>query len=217
MLKSQITKGHHNTPTKRIGKAFPDTEGGRALLLAYAVSQLGVEQKASLQIDLSDTIDNFDYELIYRLYDNNHVSMPERIYSFYVVDGKIIVPSTLPRTVRNYIRMDVRLGYLEFYPIHSTDIHLSHKTDDITEQQRIEHLQRSVEQTVLSSPHLVRQPTYATEAPRSPTRLYGESVDRAEVNSKHKEAMEEQIKKLKEKYPSKTEEEIRQGLENWIK
>lgn len=156
MLKSQITKGHHNTPVKRIGKAFPDTEEGRSLLLAYAASQLGVEQKASLQIDLSDTIDNFDYELIYRLYDNSHISMPERITSLCVVDGKIIVPSILPRTVRNYIRMDVRLGYLEFQPIHSTDIHLN---------------------TVL----------------------------------------EDQVKKLKEKYPSKTEEEIRQGLENWIK
>lgn len=156
MLKSQITKGHHTTPVKRVGKAFPDTEEGRSLLLAYAVSQLGVEQKSSLQIDLLEVLDKFDYELVYSLHDNTHISLPERITSLCVVNGKIIVPPTLPRTVRNYIRMDVRLGYLEFQPIHSTDVHLN---------------------TVF----------------------------------------EDQVKKLKEKYPSKTEEEIRQGLENWVK
>lgn len=185
MLKSQITKGHHVTPVKRTGKAFPDTEAGRALLLAYAVSQLGIEQKASLQIDLIGTTDKFDYELAYSLLDATHISMPERISSFCVVNGMIIVPTSLPRTVRNYIRMDVRLGYLDFRLMHST-------TDaaDFT--------------------------GFPPSFPDLSEPLPDEAPD-AVVSPKYKEAMEDQIKKLREKYPSKTEEEIRQGLENWVK
>lgn len=182
MLKSQITKGHHVTPVKRIGKAFPDTEAGRSLLLAYVVSQLGVEQKASLQIDLIGTTDKFDYELAYSLLDTTHISMPERIASFCVVNGMIIVPTSLPRTVRNYIRMDVRLGYLDFRLIHST----------------------------------TEAADFIGFVPDLSEPLSDEAPDLV-VSPKYKEAMEDQIKKLREKYPSKTEDEIRQGLENWIK
>lgn len=190
MLKSQIKKATttvYGKPHKCL--VFPTTPEGIELLKAYLSTQFKYPYGMVLELTVTHKEHATDqwgsrWDVDYVIRTGLFSTVKDGLFRLYGTDTHINVPRNFPRLTRKYILKDIRDEGLTLHSAQATDIHFNRQFDDVTEQQRIERLQRSVEQSVLSSRHLVRQPTYAIEAPRSPTRLYGEPVGHDELHGR---------------------------------
>lgn len=216
MFKSQIKKAIttaylKGTPHKC--HSFPNTPEGIELLKAYLLSQFKYPFGMIMELDVVHTPahqcnskSGVNWDVSYVIRNGNFASISERIFRLYGTDTHINVPRKFPRLTREYVLKDIRDDGLTLHSLKASNWSLDHISQDQVDTSAIEEKHKEPLAGIL------RKPTYAGELPKSPSGL--RDLHSTDANDK---IIEQEVARIKERYPEMSEEQIRKDLTNMTK